>query len=188
MALVLVGRYRWCNTNPYERYFNNTLAALFAAQILREQLVQKMLVKTSFMTLPGTWQLGSAVLAYSFTEFIGFCLLWSGMSEAETRRKHRYYRLAAVLLIAGLLICATRARLDEVPFELMHGWDSVVVLSCMTTMLMVLALWVIRNSLRELRNVRRTRERWIGIILLSLGLVGGGACCLISRCARSLIR
>lgn len=172
MTLVLVGRYRWFNDNLYETYFNNTLAFLLAAQILREHLVQNMLVKASFMTLPGTWQLATAVLGYSFTEFIGFSLLWSGNSEAETRRKHRYYRLAAVFLMAGLLICGTSARRAEKPLELLQGWDSLTTLSCLTTMLMVLATGLTWNSLRELRTVRSRRERWIALSTLSMGLVG----------------
>ena len=174
MTLVLVGRYRWFNNNRYERYSNNTLAFLLVAQIVREQLVQRMLVRTSFITLPGTWQLGTAVLGYGFTEFMGFILLWSGMSEAETRRKHRYYRLAAVLLIAGLLFFGSRGRRDKVPFELMDGWDSVMVSGCMAAIVMVLVTRVIWNSLRELRTVSSRRERWIALSLLSVGLVGAG--------------
>ena len=62
MTLVLVGRYRWFNRNLYDRYFNNTLAFLLVAQMLREHLVQNTLVRTAFMTTPGTWQLGTAVM------------------------------------------------------------------------------------------------------------------------------
>lgn len=174
MTLVLIGRYRWCNQSLSEKYFNNTMAFLLGAQILREYLVQNILARTAAISLAGTWQLSSSVLGYSFTEFIGFTLLWSGMSEAETLRRHRYYRLAGVLLVAGILVCGSRARLDEQPFELMRGWDSVVVLSCMTTMLMVLATRTISNSYRELRNVSMRRERWIALSLLSMGLVGCG--------------
>ena len=175
MTLVVVGRCRWFNNNNlYERYFNNTLAFLLLAQILREHLVQNMLVRTSFMTMPGTWQLGTAVFGYSVTELIGFSLLWSGMSEAETRRRHRYYRLAGVLLIAGMLICGTRARLAAEPLELTRGWDSLTTLTCLTTMLMVLATRVIWSSLRELRTVRSGRERVIALSLLSMGLVAVG--------------
>lgn len=172
MTLVLLGRYRWYNNNLYEKYFNNTLAFLLAAQILREHLVQNLLVRTSFMTMPGTWQLGTAVLGYSFTEFIGFSLLWSGMSETETRRKHRYYRLAAVLLIAAFLICGTRARLTHTPLEFLTGWDSVTTLTCLTTMLMVLATLLIWNSGRELRSAGSRRERLIAGSTLAMGLVG----------------
>lgn len=83
MTLVLIGRYRWCNSNLYEKYFNSTLAFLLLAQLLREHLVQNVLVRTAFMTTPGTWQLGTAVLSYSYAEFIGFTLLWSGLSAAR---------------------------------------------------------------------------------------------------------
>jgi hypothetical protein len=172
MTLVLVGRYRWFNSNLYERYFNNTLAFLLVSQVLREHLVQNVLVRTSFMTMPGTWQLGTAVFGYSFTELIGFSLLWSGMSEAETRRTHRYYRLAGVLLAAGFLISGTRARIADEPIELTKGWESVATLSCLTTMLMVLATHVIWNSLRELHTASRRRERWIALSLLAMGSVG----------------
>lgn len=170
MALVLVGRYRWFNINLYERYFNTVLGFLLVAQVLREQLVQNMLVGASFMTMAGTWQLGTAVMGYSFTEFIGFSLLWSGMSEAETRRKHRYYRLAGVLLVAGFLICGTPARRAEEPLEFTTGWESLTTLTCLTTMLMVLATRVIWSSLRALRTVSSRRERWIALSLLVMGL------------------
>jgi hypothetical protein len=174
MTVVVVGRYRWFNSNLYERYFNNTLAFLLVAQVLREHLVDNMLVRTFAVTMAGTWQLGAAVLLYGVTELMGFILLWSGMSEAETRRKHRYYRLAGVLLIAGMLISGTRARLAGEPFEFTVGWESVANLSCLTTMMMVLATRVIWNSLRELRTVSSRRERWIALSFLAMGLLAVG--------------
>lgn len=172
MALVLIGRYQWCNHNLYESYFNNTLVFLLAAQVLREHVVENMFVRTAFMTLPGTWQLGTAVMSYSYAEFIGFTLLWSGMSEAETRRKHKYYRLAGVLLAAGLLISGTRARIAAEPLEFTRGWDSVTTLACVTAMLVVLATRMIWHSLRELRIATRRRERLIAISTLLMGLAG----------------
>jgi hypothetical protein len=171
MTLVLVGRYRWFHNNPYEKYFNNMLGFLLIAQVLREHLVQNLLVKASLVTMAGTWQLGTAALGYSVTELIGFSLLWSGMSEAETRRKHRYYRLAGVLLVAGFFICGTRARIAQEPIEFTRGWDCLTTLTCLTTMLVVLATRVIWNSLRELRTVSSQRERWIALSLLAMGLV-----------------
>jgi hypothetical protein len=118
MTLVLAGRYRWCNNNLYDKYFNSTLAFMLLAQLLREHAVQNLLVRTAFTTLPGTWQLGTAVLSYSYTEFIGFTMLWSGMSEAETRREHKYYRLAGVLLVVG---CSSLALEPE---SLQSPWSS----------------------------------------------------------------
>ena len=146
MALVLAGRLRWSNSNLYEKYFNSTLAFLLAAQILREHVVQNMLVKTSFMTMPGAWQLAAAVLCYSYTEFIGFILLWSGNSEAETRRKQRYYRVAGVLLVIAMLIAGTSARIAGEPFEYTVGWHAAANLTCFSAMLMVLATRMIWNS------------------------------------------
>lgn len=172
MTLVLAGRYRWCNNNRYDRYFNSTLAFLLAAQLLREHLVQNLLVRTGFMTLPGAWQLAAAVLSYSYTEFIGFTMLWSGMSEAETRRKHKYYRLAGVLLVTGMLISGTDARIAAESFEFMVGWDSVLGLLCSMAMLTVLAVRMIWLSLRELRIATRRRERLIAITTLSMGVAG----------------
>lgn len=170
MMLVLAGRYRWCNSNLYEKYFNSTLALMLLAQLLREHLVQDSLVRTAFMTMPGTWQLGTAVLSYSYAEFIGFTLLWSGLSEAETRRRHQYYRLAGVLLAVGLLVFGTGARMAAQSLEFTTGWDSVTTLTCFIAMPMVLVARVIWNSLRELRIADRRRERLIAISTLSMGL------------------
>ena len=47
-------------------------------------------------------------------------------------------------------------------------------LTCLTTMLMVLATRVIWNSLRELRTVSSRRERWIALSLLAMGLLAVG--------------
>ncbi|WP_406815358.1 DUF6545 domain-containing protein [Mycobacterium sp. M23085] len=170
MTLVLVGRYRWCNTNLYERYFNSTLAFQVLAQLLREHLVQNMLVRTALMTMPGTWQLGTAVLSYSYSEFVGFTLLWSGMSEAETRRKQRYYRLAGLLCVAGLLIFGTRARIAAEPLEFTTGWNSVTTFSCFAAMPMIVVARMIWNSLREFGIAGRRQERLIAFSTLSMGL------------------
>ncbi|GAB1814701.1 DUF6545 domain-containing protein [Mycobacterium sp. MUNTM1] len=170
MMLVLLGRYRWCNSNLYEKYFNSTLALMLVAQLLREHLVQNVLVRTAFMTLPGTWQLSTAALSYSYSEFIGFTLLWSGMSEAETRRRHKYYRLAGVLLAVGLLVFGTHARIAGQSLEFTTGWNSVTTLACFIAMPMALVTRVIWNSLRELRIVDRRRERLIAISTLAMGL------------------
>ncbi|OSC27651.1 hypothetical protein B8W69_13290 [Mycobacterium vulneris] len=170
MTLVLLGRYRWCNSNLYEKYFNTTLALMLLAQLLREHLVQGLLVRTVFMTLPGTWQLGTAVLSYSYSEFIGFTLLWSGLSEAETRRRHKYYRLAGMLLAVGLLVFGTPARMAGQSLEFTVGWNSVTTVTCFIAMPMVLVTRVIWNSVRELRIADRRRERLIAISTLAMGL------------------
>lgn len=172
MTLVLLGRYRWCNQNLYEKYFNSTLALLGLAQLLREQLVENMLVTTNFMTLPGTWQLGTAVMSYSYTEFVGFILLWSGLSEAQTRRRHKYFRLVGVLFVAGFLIAGTGARVASESVEFIRGWQSVVTLTCVTAMLMVDGLGLIWLSVRELRTASRRRERLIAISTLTMGAAG----------------
>lgn len=174
MTLVLLGRYRWFNENLSEKYINNTLAFLWAAQLLREPFMQKLIIDSALVTEPGAWQLSAALMGYSFTEFIGFSMLWSGMSEAETRHKHRYYRMTAILLITGFLICGTRARLAKKPLELLAGWDSVTTLSCLTAMLMVLAIRLVWNSLSELRAANSPRERWIALSTLLMGVFGVG--------------
>lgn len=174
MMVVLAGRYWFFNNNLYERYFNNTLAFLLAAQILREHVVQDILVKAPFITLPVMWQFSSAVMAYSFTEFIGFSLLWSGLSENNTRRKHRYYRLVAAFLAAGLWISGSPARRDKISFEELHGWGSMANLFCMIAMLLVLASHLIWNSRRELRTVGSRRERLIALSTLAMGVIGVG--------------
>lgn len=172
MVLVLVGRLHWCDNNLYERYFNNTLVFLMLAQLLREHVVQNLLVRSSLLTLPGTWQLGTAVLSYSFTEFLGFTQLWSGRPESETRRRQTYYRLAALFLIVGFLVFGSRARNAAEPIEFLRGWDFVATLTCSMAMLVFLAARLIWNSVRELRKATRRRERLIAACTLAMGLAG----------------
>ena len=51
MAVILVARYRWFSDNPYNIYLNNALAFGFLGQLLREQLVQNTLSRTTFMSI-----------------------------------------------------------------------------------------------------------------------------------------
>lgn len=66
MTVVLLGRYRWFNENLSEKYINNTLAFLWAAQLLREPFVQRQMIDSALVTEPGVWQISTALMGYSF--------------------------------------------------------------------------------------------------------------------------
>ena len=113
MVIIVVARYRWFNNNLYGVYLNNTLALALLAQLLHEHFVQNMLS----MAPADAQQLYGTVVGFVGTEFIGFTLLWTGLSPAETRQRHRCYRLAALVLCAAYLICGTRARTSQSPLN-----------------------------------------------------------------------
>ncbi|MCV7339854.1 hypothetical protein MHAE_05637 [Mycobacterium haemophilum DSM 44634] len=165
MAIIVVARYRWFNNNLYGRYLNNTLALALLAQLLHEHLVQD----TLSMAPADAQQLYGAVVGFVGTEFIGFTLLWTGLSAAKTRKKHRYYRLAALVLCAAYLICGTGARALGEPLEVAGGWDRVAAWTFGMTMLLVLAVHLVWRSVLELRTVAQRRERLIAISTLLLG-------------------
>ena len=110
MAVILVARYRWFNDNPYNRYLNNALVFVFLMQLLREQLVQNTLSRTTFISIADIQQLCSVLVIIVSAECMGLVLVWSGLSLAETRKRHRYYRLAALILSAVFFIFGNHAR------------------------------------------------------------------------------
>lgn len=164
-AIIVVARYRWFNANLYGKYLNNLMALTLVAQLLHEHFVQS----TLCLAPVDAQQLYGAVLGLAATEFTGFTLLWINPSQAETRRRHRYYRLAALFLCAAYLICGTRARSLGEPLEAAGGWDRVAAWAFSMTMIMVLAIHLLWRSVLELRTVTQRRERFIADSTLLLG-------------------
>ena len=171
MALVLVARFRYCRTNLYESYFSNLLGFLMLAQCLRERQVEVFVSRSGFITATTLQQLGFAAMIFACTEMVGFTMLWKRLSPADTRRSHRYYRLAAVILSAAFLIAATRARVAGQPLEVSGGWDGILAWGFYLAMVLILGARVVWMFAAELRKRIRSRELLLATGGLLLGLL-----------------
>jgi hypothetical protein len=176
MTLVVAMRYRWCNTNLYDTYFNNTLAFLLITQFLRERKIEDLLSKNPPMTVTAARQFSFAAMIFAATEFIGFTMLWMRHSSIETCRRHRYYRLAAVILCAAYLAAATRARVAGQTLEVSGGWDGILAWSLLLTMWFVMSGQVIRMCVSELNKITQAPEFLVAIGGLLLGAVSLTVC------------
>ncbi|MEZ0351033.1 DUF6545 domain-containing protein [Mycobacterium sp. pR1184] len=174
MVLVVVTRYVGFNTNLFDTYLNNTLAMLLTAQLLREHAVQQQLSDAALITVTTAQQLAAVALIFGSAEFIGFTMMWSGLSGLDIGRRHRYYRCAATLLVIGYLVAATRARVAAKPVEVSGGWDGVLAYVFYSTMFLVLVVQLMRLSVRELaRPGAPYRERVVAALGVILALAIG---------------
>jgi hypothetical protein len=174
MAIVVVSRYVGFNANLFDTYLNNTLAFLLIAQLLREHAVQQLLSDAALITVTTSWQLAAVAMIFGSAEFIGFTMMWSGVSEPDIRRRHRYYRCAATLLTIGYLVAATRARVEAKPVEVSGGWDGVLAYSFYSTMFLVLVVQLMRLSIGELtRPGAPRRERLVAASGVALAMAIG---------------
>jgi hypothetical protein len=176
MVIVLAARFRWCRTNLYETYYNNTLAFLLITQLLRENKVEDLLSRNSSITVTTTQQLSFAAMIFAANEFIGFTMLCMRHSSVETRRRHQYYRLTAVILCAAYLAAATRARIAGQTLEVSGGWDGILAWSLFLTMWFVMSSQVIRMCASELNKLTQVREFLVVIGGLLLGIVSLTVC------------
>lgn len=158
MAMLLAARFRWCRANLYQTFFNNVMAWLLLAQLLRERRVEAMLSSSALMNVTTAQQLSCVAMILACGEFIGFTMLWNRISPEATRRSHRYYRLAAVVLSAAFLVAGTRARVAGQPFEVSGGWDAVLALSLYLTIIVILVAWLLWMFGSELLRATDTRE------------------------------
>ncbi|OBI44424.1 DUF6545 domain-containing protein [Mycobacterium sp. E796] len=176
MAVLLAARFRWCRTNLYERYYSNLMAWIMLIQLLREHDVEVMLSKWALLTVITAQQLSSAAMIFAATEFIGFTMLWTRLSPVETRRGHRYYRLAAVILCVAYLAAATRARVAGQSLEVAGGWDGVLACSFYTAMILLLAARAIWMFAAELRKSTQKRDLFLAVGGLLVGVLTAAAC------------
>lgn len=157
MAMLLAARFRWCRANLYQTYFNNAMAWLLLAQLLRERRVGAALAKSALMSATTAQQLSCVTMILACGEFIGFTMLWNRISPEATRRSHRYYRLAAVVLSVAFLAMGTRARVAGQPFEVSGGWDAVLALVLYLTIIVTLVarlLWMFGSELLRATDAR----------------------------------
>jgi hypothetical protein len=173
MVITLAARFRWCRTNLYDTYYNNLMVFIMLAQLLREHEVEVAMSSSGLLSVSTAQQLASAAMIFASTEFIGFTTLWTRLSPAETRRGHRLYRVAAVLLGLAFLGAATRARVSGQVLEVSGGWDAVLAWSAYVAMILVVAARVSWMFAAELRTSTQRREFLLAIGGLSLGVVTG---------------
>lgn len=167
MAILLAARFRWCRANLYQTYFNNVMAWLLLAQLLRESRVETGLSGSSLMTVTTAQQLSCAAMILACGELIGFTMLWNRISPEETRRSHRYYRVLAVALCVAFLAAGTRARDAGQPLEVSGGWDAILALSFyLTTLVIMLArmMWMFGSELRKATDKRELLLAAAGVL------------------------
>ncbi|MGV0162992.1 DUF6545 domain-containing protein [Mycobacterium colombiense] len=167
MAIVLAARFRWCRANLYQTYLNNVMAWLLLAQLLRERKVEAVLVKGAVLTVTAAQQLSCVAMILACGEFIGFTMLWNKVSPEETRRSHRYYRLAAIALSVAFLGAGTRARVAGQTLEVFGGWDAILALSLYLTLIVTLVarlLWMFASEWKKATEFRESLLAAAGIL------------------------
>lgn len=150
MAMLLAARFRWCRANLYQTHFNNVMAWLLLAQLLRERRLEAALSEDALMGVATAQQLSCVAMILACGEFIGFTMLWNRISPEETRRSHRYYRLAAIVLSAAFPAADSRARVAGQTLEVSGGWGAVLALGLYLTIIVILVgrlLWVFGSEL-----------------------------------------
>lgn len=176
MAIVLAARFRWCRANLYQTYLNNVMAWLLLVQLLRERKVEAVLSESALMTVTTTQQLSCVATILACAEFVGFTMLWNKISPVETRRSHRYYRLAAVALSVAFLAAGTRARVAGQTFAGSGGWDAVLALSLYLTMAVILLMRLLWMFGSELIRATERRESLLAAAAILAVVVTAAAC------------
>ncbi|QUR68726.1 MAB_1171c family putative transporter [Mycobacterium spongiae] len=174
MAAVVIVRYIFFNTSQYETFLNHSLAFILAGNLLSEGAVEDFLAYHQILTPTAAQQLAWTAMIFTTAEFMGFITLWSRSSPKETRRRHRYHRIAAIVLAAGFLIAATPARAAGQPLEAFGGWSTVLAWALLAGMLVALSIRLLRMSIKELtRPNAKRQERLIAAGGLAIGITVG---------------
>lgn len=176
MAVLLVGRYWLCRTNSYDTYYNNLMAFVLVAQLLREGSVEDILSRGALMSPTTAQQMAFVAMVFASTELIGFTMLWNGLPPEQARRQHRYYRAAAIISCICFLVAATRARLAGQTLEVSGGWDAIWAWVFYLIILLVMAarfVWMFANELKRASN---RRERLLAASGLTLGTMTALGC------------
>ena len=174
MCLVVLMRYMLFNSNPYERYLNNTVALMVLANFPRERAVENFLAEHRILSVTATQQLSLVLMIFSAAELMGFVNLWAHYAPEQTRRHQRIYRGAALVLAVCFWIAATPPRRAGLTLEEYGGWSEVASWVFMTAMLLALSARLIYMSVIELRhpNARRL-ERIVAYFGLAIAIAMG---------------
>lgn len=174
MAIVIAARYVWFNSSKYEHYFNNTLALMLAAQLLREHAVEQFLSQHGLMTVTTAQHLSLVLVFFMAAEFMGFITHWARGPAEESKRRHRNHRLAAVALAAAFLAVTTRARNAGQLLEVSGGWDNVVAWGLYAVLPVALAVQIANIFIQDVRRPgAKPRERRVAALAIVISLAIG---------------
>lgn len=176
MAILLAARFKWCRANLYQTYFNNALAWLLVAQLLRQREVEAVLSGSALMTVTTAQQLSCAAMDLACVELIGFTMVWKRISPAEALRHHHRYRLAAVVVCLAFLAAGTHARVAGQPLEVSGGWDTILGLSFYLAPIVVMLARLTWMFGSELRKVTDHRESLVAVAMLVTVVVTVASC------------
>lgn len=174
MGVIIAIRCRWFSKSLYDVYFNNTLLLMLIAQLLREDAVENTLQRYAVMTITMAQHLSLVLVFFMAAEFMGFITRWSGLSPEETRRRHRYHRIAASILAAGFFAGTTRARVSGQLLEVAGGWDNVIAWGLYAVLPVALAVQMVKMCIREIRRPdAKLRERLVAGSAIPIGTAIG---------------
>lgn len=175
MVSVIAARYALFNSAAFDRYLNNTLAYMLVTELLSQPAVQRLLDWAALLNVTATQQLSLAFMIPACTEFLGFTTLWSGRSEADTRKAYLRYRRVGLVCFVVFLALATGARRAHEPLEAYPGWVDLLAWAVYLAMLVVLSVQLLRMCIAELVHGATPRERRVASAGIALGLLIGFA-------------
>jgi len=175
MVAVIVARYVLLDSSAFDRYLNNTLAYMLITELLSQPTVQRLLDWAALLNVATTQQLSLGFMIPACTEFLGFTTLWSGRSEAETRKAYLRYRWIGIVCFVVFLALATGARRAHERLEAYPGWDDLLAWAVYLAMLVVLSVQLLRMCIAELVRGATRRERRVAAAGIALGLLIGFA-------------
>lgn len=187
MMITLAVRYTWFNRTLYDNYLSNTLAWMLVTQLLREHVVEQLLSKSALISVTLAQHLSMATMSFIAAEFMGFVAMWSHLSPEAAemtsegieamRRRHRYYRFAALGFVVAFLAVTTRSRVAGQVLELAGGWDNVVAWAFFAAMPVTLSAQMATMCVAEFRRQNAApRERVLAVGAALIAAIVGINC------------
>ncbi|GGK68649.1 MAB_1171c family putative transporter [Nocardia camponoti] len=174
VTVVLLGRWWLLSDSEGDRLIDRALTAALVGLLLRERLVEQMLV--DILPFPDSdvvnvaRQLSFGGILLCVAAIYGLAQLWAGADPTMTRQRQRRYDLVALASTTVILIAGTPARRADELIDQTLGWPAVVAWVAFYLPIGAIAFLVGRISIRELRGADETttwRER-----ILCLGVLG----------------
>ncbi|VBA62334.1 DUF6545 domain-containing protein [Mycobacterium attenuatum] len=164
MTIVVAGRYRRCNANLFSFYYNNFLASMLLAVLLRIPNVEDVLSKSAFIAPATAQQLSLVSAIIGCTELIGFNFLWSQLPLNDVRYRMRRYRVAAAILSLAFLSAGSHARIAGKTLEQAGGWDEVVAWGCYLTMVFIMCGKLFKLCVSELKKTALAAHEFVTLV------------------------